>query len=106
MLGLGFKEVEVDQGLFILPGTSNKPLIWVLLWVDDFLLLSFDEKLPLKYKKAIMALYKTRDLGEPSVFVGYEITRNKATGTLHICQSRFINDLLKSRDLWAHNVLT
>eukprot|EP00798_Chlamydomonas_sp_ICE-L_P017849 gene17849-biopygen26817 len=73
MLGLGFKEVEVDQGLFILPGTSNKPLIWVLLWVDDFLLLSFDEKLLLKYKKAIMAFYKTRDLGQPSVFVGFPI---------------------------------
>ena len=47
-----------------------------------------------------MTLYKTRDLGDPSVFVGYEITRNASTGTLHICQSRFIQDLLR-----AHNML-
>eukprot|EP00798_Chlamydomonas_sp_ICE-L_P010061 gene10061-biopygen7245 len=101
MMGIGFKEVDVDQGLFILPGRSNRPLIWVLLWVDDFLLLSFDEKILLKYKTAIMALYKIRDLGEPSVFVGYEISRNKAAGTLHTWQSRFIKQPLKS-----HHMLT
>eukprot|EP00798_Chlamydomonas_sp_ICE-L_P005173 gene5173-biopygen12229 len=101
MIDLGFKEVDVDQGLFILPGKSNRPLIWVLLWVDDFLLLSFDEKILLQYKTAIMALYKTRDLGEPSVFVGFEITRNKAAGTLHICQSRFIKQRLKSHNMLA-----
>eukprot|EP00798_Chlamydomonas_sp_ICE-L_P017570 gene17570-biopygen26536 len=59
MIGLGFIEVDVDQGLFILPSKSNKPIIGVLLWVDDFLLLSFDEKILLQYKAAIMALYKT-----------------------------------------------
>eukprot|EP00798_Chlamydomonas_sp_ICE-L_P012788 gene12788-biopygen10693 len=106
MMGIGFKEVDVDQGLFILPGKSNRPLIWVLLWVDDFLLLSFDEKVLLQYKTAIMALNKTRDLGELSVFVGYEITRNRAAGTLHICQSRFIKQLLKSHNMLAEPAST
>eukprot|EP00798_Chlamydomonas_sp_ICE-L_P010639 gene10639-biopygen8205 len=99
MMGIGFKEVDVDQGLFILPGPSNRPLIWVLLWVDGFLLLSFSKDILQKYKAAIMALYATRDLGGPSVFVGYEITRNKAAGTLHICQSRFTKQLLKSHNM-------
>eukprot|EP00798_Chlamydomonas_sp_ICE-L_P022874 gene22874-biopygen31504 len=99
MMSIGCKEVDVDQGLFILPGQSNRHLIWVLLCVYDFLLLSFNKEVLQKYKTAIMALYKTRDLGEPSVFVGYEITRNRAAGTLHICQSRFIKQILKSHNM-------
>eukprot|EP00798_Chlamydomonas_sp_ICE-L_P009738 gene9738-biopygen6921 len=101
MISIGFKEVNVDQGLFILPGPSCRPLIWVLLWVDDLLLLSFHKDILKKYKETIMGLYKTRDLGEPSVFVGYEITRNSSAGTLHICQSRFIQELLMSNNMLA-----
>jgi hypothetical protein len=89
MTAIGFREVDVDQGLFLLPGPTKRPLIWVLLWVDHFLLLSFDKDILQQYKDKIMKLYKTRDLGEPSVFVGYEITRDATAGTLHICQSRF-----------------
>ena len=99
MTAIGFKEVDVDQGLFVLTGPSTRPLIWVLLWVDDFLLLSFNEAILCKYKTSIMGLYKTRDLGEPSVFVGYEITRDIQKGTLHICQSKFIQSLLKSANI-------
>eukprot|EP00798_Chlamydomonas_sp_ICE-L_P031401 gene31401-biopygen6262 len=66
------REVLVDQGLFILPGPTARTLIWVILWVDDFLLLSFHKEIPDKYKQTI----KTRDLGEPSVF-GCEITRDR-----------------------------
>eukprot|EP00798_Chlamydomonas_sp_ICE-L_P023251 gene23251-biopygen31824 len=54
-----------------------------------------------KYKMTIMGLYKTRDLGEPSVFVGYEITRDRSKGTLHTCQSRFIQELLKAYNIMA-----
>eukprot|EP00798_Chlamydomonas_sp_ICE-L_P029062 gene29062-biopygen32929 len=73
VMGIGFKEVDVD----------------------DFLLLSFNKEILLKYKTAIMSLYKTRDLGEPSG----DITRNRAAGTLHICQSRFIKQVLKSHSM-------
>eukprot|EP00798_Chlamydomonas_sp_ICE-L_P022222 gene22222-biopygen30912 len=95
MISIGFKEVDVDQGLFILPGPTSRPLLcWVPLWVNEFLLLSFHREILNKYKQTIVGLYKTRDLGEPSVFVGYEITRNRSKGTLHICQARFILELM------------
>eukprot|EP00798_Chlamydomonas_sp_ICE-L_P002373 gene2373-biopygen6795 len=49
----------------------------------------------------IKNLYKTTDLGKPSVFVVYEITRDAAKGTLYICQSRFIKELLKKANMEA-----
>eukprot|EP00798_Chlamydomonas_sp_ICE-L_P006275 gene6275-biopygen1406 len=48
----------------------------------DFLLLSFHMDILKKYKDTIISLYKTRDLGEPSVFVGYEITRDASAGIM------------------------
>eukprot|EP00798_Chlamydomonas_sp_ICE-L_P009068 gene9068-biopygen8956 len=101
MISIGLKEVDIDQGLFILPGPTCRPLIWVLLWVDDFILLSFHNDILREYNETIMNLNKIRDLREPSVFVGYEITRNATKGTLHICQSRFIQELLKSVNILA-----
>ena len=50
MTAIGIREVDVDQGLFVLPGPNNRPLMWVLLWVDDFLLFSFDKDLLHQYK--------------------------------------------------------
>lgn len=100
LLKLGLNEVDADQGLFVLPGATDI-LLWLVLWVDDFFLLCFNQVLLDKYKASIGALYKTRDLGDPAVFVGYEITRDRTKGTIHICQSHYIKQLLKSANLTA-----
>eukprot|EP00798_Chlamydomonas_sp_ICE-L_P028007 gene28007-biopygen31954 len=106
LLALGLQEVDADQGLFVLPGQINTVLLWLVLWVDDFFILCFNLPLINKYKASIGALYKTRDLGGPLVFVGYEVTRDKARGTIHICQSHYIKQLLKSANLTAQTVVS
>eukprot|EP00798_Chlamydomonas_sp_ICE-L_P023056 gene23056-biopygen31666 len=94
LLKLGHNEVDADQGLFSLPGAADI-LLWLVLWVDDFFILCFSQMLLNKYKASIGALYKTRNLGDPSEFVGYEITRDRTKGTIHICQSHYMKLLLK-----------
>eukprot|EP00798_Chlamydomonas_sp_ICE-L_P004964 gene4964-biopygen15274 len=45
LLKLGLNEVDADQGLFVLPGATDI-LLWLVLWVDDFFLLCFNQDAP------------------------------------------------------------
>jgi hypothetical protein len=103
LLALGYITTEADQGLFLLPGPNNTIILWLVLWVDDFFLLSFSRALLDTHKDAICRLYKTRDLGQPSIFVGYEITRNTSLGTLHISQPRYLQEVLKTYGMTSYD---
>jgi hypothetical protein len=69
-------------------------MVFLLLYVDDFLVFCKDLSVLQATKAALMRLYKMKDLGEAHLFIGFEITRDWNLGTISIAQSRFTTDLL------------
>eukprot|EP00798_Chlamydomonas_sp_ICE-L_P031229 gene31229-biopygen6099 len=71
----------------------------------DFLVLCINLAFINKAKAAIARLHKVRDLGDPACSVGYELTKDRNKGTIHSCQLRHVNDLLKLYNVTACSTL-
>ena len=87
---LGFRKCEADENLYI-PTFENGSFL--LLYVDDILLVGPIDGI-VNVKKLIMPLYKMRDLGEATFFLGVEINR-LPDGKIKLSQTRYIEKLLE-----------
>ena len=87
---LGFNQCKSDQCLYVY--RKNGKTMYLLLYVDDFLLAGCDEALLLETKSKIKSLFEMRDLGEVSYFLGIKISR--VNGGLFLSQEVYINKLL------------
>lgn len=88
---LGFSQCKSDQCLYVY--TKNGKKMYLLLYVDDFLLAGSDEVLLVETKSKIMSMFKMRDLGEVSYFLGIKVTR--VNGGIFLCQENYIKKLLE-----------
>lgn len=69
--------------------------MYLLVYVDDLLLVSKDPRLLGVVKNLLTAEFEMKTLGEPSFLLGVQIKRNRAEGTLTIDQSKYALDVLK-----------
>lgn len=88
---LGFKASDADPALYIKPG---KHMVYVLVYVDDILIICKSTDSAQAVKSVLMKIFDTRDLGDASLFLGMEIIRSRVNGTLKIVQRRMVDDLV------------
>ncbi|CAI7928243.1 unnamed protein product [Closterium sp. NIES-54] len=90
---------RADPGLFIAPPQSPyRPtaasFFMLLVYVDDLIILSSSSSLLFSFKRALSSRFKLRDLGPLSYYLGFHITRDRTSRTLHLHQSKFITSIL------------
>ncbi|CAI7871187.1 unnamed protein product, partial [Closterium sp. NIES-53] len=90
---------RADPGLFIAPPQSPyRPtaasFFMLLVYVDDLIIISSSSSLLSSFKRAVSSRFKLRDLGPLSYYLGFHITRDRTSRTLHLHQSKFITSIL------------
>jgi Reverse transcriptase (RNA-dependent DNA polymerase) len=87
---LGFRQCDADSNLYI---PAFKDGCFLLLYVDDILLVGPSHNIAI-VKKMIMPLYKMRDLGPATLYLGIEIGR-LPDGRIKLSQTRYIEKTLE-----------
>ena len=67
--------------------------LWIAFWVDDFVVMGATRQLVNQFKAAISARFKMRDLGPLQHFLGMEIVRDRAAGTIRVAMQGHIDDM-------------
>jgi len=89
---LGFKPSQSDPSLFMYQGSNG---FWVLVYVDDMLLLSKSEELLNQFKDQLRQHFPMKDLGDIGQYLGMEITRDWGKQEVYLSQHRYIQQLLQ-----------
>jgi hypothetical protein len=90
LLDLGFQGSLVDTSLFIL--VQGAVHIYMLVYVDDILITGTHPSVISSIITKLQAEFPLKDLGSLHYFLGIQVTRDSAG--LHICQNKYITDLL------------
>ena len=93
---MGYIESSADPALFIKPSADP---IYLLIYVDDILVVSIDVAELQSTKVQILAAFDARDLGPVTYFLGMEIIRDRANRTIKLAQKRMTADLLTKFNL-------
>jgi hypothetical protein len=88
-----FKENIEDNCIYV--KFKNEKYIFLILYVDDILLVNSDVSLLLETKKFLFSKLDMKDLGEASFVLGIEIHRDRSKGVLGLSQNAYIEKVLK-----------
>lgn len=88
---IGFTESTADPSLFIKP---SSPPTYLLIYVDDILIITNCAAAMADTKREIMAAFDARDLGPATYFLGMDILRDPVTNSIKLAQSNHISSLL------------
>ena len=91
----GFTPTDADASLY----THTTDEAFMLVYVDDILILAKDAPTASKHKASLMAAFDARDLGPASFYLGIKITRNRAAKTIKMSHEKMIYDLAAKYDL-------
>ncbi|GAX85911.1 hypothetical protein CEUSTIGMA_g13327.t1, partial [Chlamydomonas eustigma] len=93
---LGFTASKADAGLFVRYGKQRSDNVYLLVYVDDCLLITGKDNKSslLNLKSQLASIFDIYDMGEAKFFLGMEIERNREKGTLVLSQRRFNEELL------------
>ena len=89
----GFKPSSIDTCLFIY--TSSTSILWLVLWVDDCVILDNDPSLRTHFLQYLSSRHPTDDKGELTWVLQVRVTRDRAARTISLSQQLYINDLLQ-----------
>jgi hypothetical protein len=89
----GFKENEEDK--CINAKFKNGKFIFLILYVDDILLVSSDVNLLLETKEFLSSNFDMKDLGEASFIIEIKIHRDRRKGVLGLLQKAYLKRVLK-----------
>ena len=92
MYQLGFVSHDFDSYLFV--NRDNK-LVFVLLYVDDILLASDDFNKLNSVRNLLNKEFTVKDLGDPKLFLGIKVERNRQEQMIQLRQEKFITNILK-----------
>jgi hypothetical protein len=96
---LGFLPTVSDPCVFVKHTAAGK--FYILLYVDDMLVIGKDRAECLKITDDIQKIYTSKFLGDAHTFVGITINRNRRKRTIHLSQGSHLTALLKSVDMEA-----
>lgn len=88
----GFERSKHDCCLFM--KNSIKSKLYVLMYVDDLLIVGSDEREIRKVKLNLKNNFKMKDLGEASNYLGINISQDRKEGTLKLNQTQFLKSVL------------
>ncbi|KAJ9518062.1 hypothetical protein QJQ45_009996 [Haematococcus lacustris] len=94
--GMGFCASESDPALFMLSRPAGT--VYLLVYVDDCLLCTEKgdfESLDF-VKQRLSSVFGIKDLGQTRWFLGMQISRDRAQGTLQLDQQQYIKELLST----------
>ncbi|KAJ9531774.1 hypothetical protein QJQ45_021923 [Haematococcus lacustris] len=99
LLAIGFKASQADPALFTLQLPSGP--VYLLVYVDDCLLCTQqgDTAGLAHVKQQLASVFNIKDMGETRWFLGMQITRNRAEGTIMLDQRQFINELVTTHSM-------
>jgi len=89
----GFTPCDADPCLY--KGARNDVVVFILIFVDDLLVAAATKAAAESAKAAITAVFKAREMGEPSFFLGLHIVRDTGKGTLQVGQHQYVTTLLE-----------
>ncbi|CAI7928705.1 unnamed protein product [Closterium sp. NIES-54] len=94
LLQHGFTRSECDSALYVL--TEWEKQLVLLLYVDDLLLFSDSKDLIREVKQRLGAEFAMRDLGPVMYYLGMRVDRDRANGTIHLHQEKYVKGLVES----------
>jgi hypothetical protein len=66
----------------------------VAVYVDDLLIATSNTTILRIFKQQMSDRFDMKDLGEPRRILGINVSRDRQTGTIHLCQQTYIHDIL------------
>ncbi|CAI7795648.1 unnamed protein product [Closterium sp. NIES-53] len=88
----GFACSECDSALYMLK-EGEKQLV-LFLYVDDLLLFSDSKDLIREVKQRLGAEFAMRDLGPVTYYLGMHVDRDRANGTIHLHQEKYMKGVV------------
>lgn len=89
----GLQRSEIDPCLYF--KKEGGRMMFVTIYVDDFLLFTNDQALKKKLKAFLNSRFKMKDLGEAKLCLGLRITRDRKNGKLWLDQKQYLKDVLE-----------
>ena len=89
----GFKENIIDQCIYM--KVSGSKYIFLVLYIDDILLVTNDIDLLVEVKQLLFSRFDMKDLREASYVLGIQILCERPSGILRLSQQTYIERILK-----------
>ena len=86
----GYKPLQSDTSIY----RHNKLKIYVITYVDDFLLIGPSQEGITNLKFQLQSEFEMKDLGECNYFLGIQIVRDRKNRQIHLSQSAYIDKVL------------
>ncbi|KAG8499662.1 hypothetical protein CXB51_006097 [Gossypium anomalum] len=87
----GFVLSKSDASLFVRITTTST--LYVLVYVDDIIITGNESGSIDDFVQQLHSKFSLKDMGDLHYFLGVEVTR-MPTGSLHLCQRKYISDIL------------
>ena len=95
---LSFRRLDSDNCTYVYQD-KHDVVMYICLFVDDLLMFSNSLTRLNTLKKRLSSLYKMKDLGEAEYILGMQIQRDRKKGTLSICQTGYIKNVVQKYGL-------
>ena len=92
LLKLGFQPAPGEPSLFMYQASNG---FWILVYVDDMLLLCKSDDMLKKFKAELCKHFPMKDLGDVSQYLGMEIQRDWEKQEIYLSQDKYIKEVLK-----------
>ena len=89
---IGFKNLKSDPCVYIY-SEGGAIYVWTL-YVDNVLLLGEDRKVLERIKRKLMGRFSMTDMGDVSLVLGMEVTRDRTKGTVSITLENYVKSLI------------
>ena len=107
VMKVGFKPLKCDPCVCVYytdddcinsstANTSRKPEAILTLYVDDLILTGGDKAVLKMLKEKLMSRFATTDMGDISLVLDMQVTRNRENGTLTISQANCTRSVLET----------
>lgn len=93
MIKIGFKRCASDRCLYV--KSDNDVLTYVLLYVDDLLIICKDIRKITIIKQLLAKEFEMTDIGIASTFLGMHIEQDKKNSTIGMSQEHYLKNALR-----------
>ena len=90
----GYQRSSYDSCVY-LKKESTGNYIYLLLYVDDMLIVSNDVEAIKRLKQVLSSEFEMKDLGEAKRILGMDIVRDRTKGIIHLNQGSYVEKVLK-----------
>ena len=92
LVELAFKPLQSDSCVYV--HRDGNTVMFILLYVDDLLLVTNDTTLLSSTKKALCARFDMKDMGAAHFLLGVQIRRDRAKRQLYLSQAEYVRTIL------------